>query len=94
MKGSKVVFTYAKPRTLKFSKKGVTLKLGDEVKDHYGLWGLLKRTPANTGYKTTFTCDREGIIKLSETGGAWALKKGTVTAASGDTKATIKEIVK
>lgn len=97
MKGSKVVFTYAKPKTLKFINKSVTLKLdGNEENRMCSLWGLLKRTPANTGYKTTFTCDKEGIIELSETGWTWALKKGTVTvtATSGDKRATIKVIVK
>ena len=91
-KGSKVLFTYAKPKTFKFSKSSVTVKRKSDV----NLWGLLKRTPSNSVYATTFTCNKKGIIDLDKTGYAVALKKGTVTvtAKSGGKKATIKVTVK
>lgn len=96
MNGKKVVFNYAKPQTFKFTKSSVTVKRGTD--DNWcNLWNLLKRTPANSGYKTTFTCDKKGIIDLDKsTGYVEALRKGTVTvtATSGGKKATIKVIVK
>jgi len=98
MNGKKVLFTYAKPQTLKFTKASVTLKLDNEDYDEdQDLWRLLNRTPANSVYKTTFTCDKKGIIDLDkDTGYFRLLKKGTVTvtASSGGKKAKIKVIVK
>jgi len=94
MNGKEVLFTYTKPKTFKFTKASVTMDLDD---GWCNLWPLLNRTPANSVYKTTFTCDKEGVIELDRNSGYFELlKKGTVTvtARSGGKKAKIKVIVK
>ena len=97
MNGRQALYTYARPKTFQFSRASVILKLNDTDFEDRNFHRLLNRIPANSVYKTTFTCDKKGIIELNkDTGYGWPLKKGTVTvtARSGGKKATIKVIVK
>ena len=98
MNGKQPLFIYAKPQAIYFTKASVTLTLKSDNDDNWCmLWDLLKRTPVNNVYATTYTCDKKGIIELDKKSGyVEALKKGTVTvtASSGGKKATIKVTVK
>ena len=97
MNGRQALYTYARPKTFQFSRASVILKLNDTDFEDRNFHRLLNRTPANSVYKTTFTCDKKGVIELDRNSGYFELlKKGTVTvtASSGGKKAKIKVIVK
>ena len=94
MKGSKVLRQYAKPKSISFSKKSLTIKKGKGE----DLISLLSLNPSTRFYPVTFTCNKAGILDMSTEEGryVYGMKKGTVTvtAKCGSAKATIKITVK
>lgn len=97
MNGSKLLRQYARPKSISFSKKTLTVRKGQEG----SLYPLLKMNPSTSYYPVTFTSSNEEIFFICDPDASnWyeyvALKKGsvTVTAKCGSKKATIKVTVK
>ena len=92
MNGKKVLRRYAEPKSIKFTKSGITLKkYGD-----YELMSILTINPSTSVYPIAFSSANENIACVDESGYVEANRKGktNITAQCGTLKATIKVTVK
>ena len=97
MNGKKVLREYAKPKSIKFIKNSVTLKVHDEI----SLIPLLKLTPSTCIYPIKYTCSPSNAVSFVRLEGdkmaSWmeGLDPGTatVTAKCGGKTAKLKVTV-
>ena len=94
MNGKKLLREYAKPKSVKFRKSNITIKVDDEIK----LQSLMKITPSTSFYPIKFSCAPTGIIEIYDDDMACCFvgkKPGTttITAKCGGKTAKLKVTV-
>ena len=92
MNGKKLLRKYAKPKSIRFSKKSVTVKKGQSGR----LLSILKMNPSTCVYPVKFTTSDVRVLYLDDPDyyGTWEKGTVTVTAKCGGKKATIRITVK
>ena len=97
MNGKKLLRKYAKPKSIRFSKKSMTVKKGQSG----SLLSILKMNPSTCVYPVKFTTSDEAVFFIMDPDSFGpdeynAYEKGTVTvtAKCGGKKATIRITVK